>query len=310
MKSIEIEHSEGDLFAMTQIEVRPARDTDQDSVFTFCEHTWEHGDYIERVWDRWLSTSQGLLFTATADSQPVGIIHIEMLDNENAWIEGLRVDPHYRRQGIGRILVEQALLEAIQRDAGYVRLMTEAQNEQAMMLFKDFRMQHVSTVAMYSAKPYTVLPVSSSAEQTTLATLDDLDEVINYLNASSVFPMVGGLYHRSYKALPITGALLEEKIQAQQVYLLRRWDRLDGLAIAEPRSMEPGELYLSLGYIDGMTIEAISLIVYDLRQRLTPLGIKRILVYAPDYVLMHDALDGMDYESDGVLYYTLERALF
>jgi ribosomal protein S18 acetylase RimI-like enzyme len=309
------EYTEGDLLAMAHIEVRPTRETDRDSVFGFCDHTWEHGDYIERVWDTWLNNPQGQLFTATAETQPVGIIHTQMLDSENAWIEGLRVDPQYRRQGIASALMERALLEAIQHNAAYVRLMTEAQNAQALALFKSFHMRQVSSVAIYSAGPYTSPQASSGVEQTQLATSDDLDDVINYLNASNVFPLVGGLYHKSYKAYPITGKLLAEKIQEQRIYLLRRWDRLDGLAIAEPQSIEPEEWYLSLGYIDGLTIEAISLIIHDLRRRLTSADgfaavLKRIYVYAPDYVLMHDALNGMDYESNGTLYYTLERGLF
>ena len=307
--------TERDIATMAHMEVRPTRGTDRDDVFGFCDHTWEHGDYIERVWDTWLNDPQGQLFTATADDQPVGIIRIKMLDSENAWIEGLRVDPQYRRQGIAHALMERALLEAMQHNASYVRLMTEPQNAEALSLFKSFHMRQVSSVAIYSASPYTTPQSNSGVEQAQLATFDDLDDVINYLNASNVFPLVGGLYHSNYKAYPITGKFLEEKIQAQQIYLLRRWERLDGLAIAEPQAIDQGELYFSLGYIDGMTIEAISLLVYYLRQQLTAsnsiaAGLKRIYVYAPDYVLMHDALNGMDYESNGILYYTLERGLF
>jgi len=95
---------------------------------------------------------------------------------------------------------------------------------------------------------------------------------------------------------------------ARNVYLLRRWDRLDGLAIAEPREDRQGKR-LSIGYIDGMTIEAISLVAYDLRQRLIHSGLDSAYVYAPDLLLIRDGLTGIEYEWDGKIFYTYERGL-
>ena len=97
-------------------------------------------------------------------------------------------------------------------------------------------------------------------------------------------------------------------IATQQVYLLRRWNRLDGLAIAEQREWEHGK-QLSVGYIDGTTIEAISLIAYDFRRRLPELGLGSVYVYAPDLVMVGDALTGIDYERDSKVFYTFERRL-
>ncbi len=145
-------------------------------------------------------------------------------------------------------------------------------------------------------------------ERAQLATPADLDDIINYLNVSSIFPVVGGVYYVGWKAYPITAALLEAKIAAQQIYLLRRWDRLDGLAIAEPRT-ERDEPRLSLGYIDGPTVESISLLAYDLRRRLTEMGLAGVRAYAPDMVMVRDAFTGIEYEWDGSVFYTYERGL-
>ena len=58
-----------------------------------------------------------------------------------------------------------------------------------------------------------------------------------------------------------------------------------------------------------MTIEAISLVAYDLRRRLSALGMLSIYAYAPDLVLVRDGLAGIEYEWDGKLFYTYERGL-
>jgi hypothetical protein len=142
-----------------------------------------------------------------------------------------------------------------------------------------------------------------------LATQADLDDIIDYLNVSNIFPLTGGLYYTWFAAYPITAELLEKKIAAQQVYLLRRWDRLDGLAIVDAIEGFVKKNSLSLGYIDGTTIESISLIAYDLQHRLAGMEQESIRAYAPDLILVHDALRGIGYQAEGTVYCTFERGL-
>ncbi|MBV9229597.1 MAG: GNAT family N-acetyltransferase [Chloroflexi bacterium] len=294
---------------MPHIEVRPAQAEDHDTVLKFCSNTWEWGDYIERVWDDWLHNPDGRLFVATVDDRPVGISHMRMLSSTEAWIEGLRVDPEYRRMGLARALDEAALVEGMRRGATLARLMTESRNARSIEIIERGHMRRVGAFAFYTAPPLTISSEKRPVqEKTQLATLDDLDEIIDYLNVSNVFPAVGGLYYASYTAYSITAELLEARIADQSVYLLRRWDRLDGLAIAELRGGGAGK-YLSLGYIDGTAIEAISLIAYDLRRRLSELGVEAVRAYVPDLVLVRDVLSGIEYEWDGSVFYTYEQSL-
>jgi GNAT superfamily N-acetyltransferase len=294
---------------MAHIEIRPARVENREAVLAFCTQTWSWGDYIGYVWDQWLHNPKGQLLVATADSKPVGVANMQMLDKTNAWLEGFRVDPAYRRQGIARALSENALLEAMRRGATYARLMVDSTNEASIQLFESVHMRRVGCFMLYNAVPLTTSSERAIREQIQLATQADLDDVIDYLNISNIFPLVGGLYYTWFVAYPITAELLEEKIAAQQVYLLRRWDRLDGLAIVDTREGFVKKNCLSLGYIDGTTIESISLIAYDLRHRLAGMGLESIRAYAPDLILVHDALGGIGYESEGTAYCTFERGL-
>jgi ribosomal protein S18 acetylase RimI-like enzyme len=294
---------------MPHIEVLPARAEDRDTVLAFCSNTWEWGDYVEHVWDDWLHNPNGRLFVATADEQPVGISHLRMLSGSEAWLEGLRVDPKYRHMGLARALNEATLVEAMRRGATLARLMTSAENTRSIEIVERGHMRRVGAFALYKASPLIAASQKRPvAEKTQLATPDDLDEIIDYLNVSNVFPAVGGLYYAAYTAYSITAELLEARIAARNIYLLRRWDRLDGLAIVEPREKHQGK-NLSLGYIDGTAIEAISLIAHDLRYRLSELDLESVRVYVPDLVLVRDALNGIGYEWDGSVFYTYERGL-
>src|SRR5579863_9086839 len=83
-------------------EIRRARPEDRAAVLAFCTNTWEWGDYIAYVWDEWLHDPQGALFVATVDEQPVGLAHMRMVSANEAWLEGMRVDPNFRQRGLSK----------------------------------------------------------------------------------------------------------------------------------------------------------------------------------------------------------------
>lgn len=292
---------------MPQIDVRPARPEDREEVLEFCTNTWEWGDYIEYVWDEWLHDPQGTLFVATSDGRPVGVAHMRMLNTTEAWFEGLRVDPALRQRGIASALYDAQLKEAIRRGATTARLITESTNAGAIRLLERASMHRVGAYA-----PYRALPVTTPSkreyglEKPTLANAADLEDIIDYLNASNIFPAVGGLYYQGFTAYSITNELLTEKVAARHLYILRRWDRLDGLAIAEPREGH-SEKQLFIGYIDGTT-ESISMIAYALRQ-LTEPDLKSVSSNVPDLMMVRDAFVGAEYEWDGKVFYTYEKSL-
>ena len=293
---------------MPDIEVRPARQEDREAVLAFCQQTWEWGDYIDYVWDEWLNNPQGKLFVALKDGQPVGVTNIRMLNKTEAWFEGMRVDPAFRQYGIASALSNAQLAEAKQRGATTIRLITESTNTTAIRLLERSSMNRVGAYAMYRATAVTAPTKKSYALETpVLATAADLDDIIDYLNTSNIFPAIGGLDYQGFTAYTITSDLLIEKITAQQLYILRRWDRLDGLVIAEPRSW-PHNKHLFIGYIDGTT-ESISMIAYALRLFLPDLGLENIIAHVPDLMMVRDAFVGAEYEWDGKIFYTYERVL-
>jgi ribosomal protein S18 acetylase RimI-like enzyme len=293
---------------MSQIEIRQAQASDREAILAFCTQTWEWGDYIDRTWEDWLINPAGQLLVAISGQEPVGVVHMEMLDQTEAWLEGLRVNPDYRQQGIGRTLSEAAMGVAMQRGATAMRLAAASNNTASISLFESMHMQRVGDFSLYTAAPFATDSKHGAQQLLELAVPEDLDTIIDYLNASNIFPLVGGLYYIRFAGRPITSPFLEQKIAHKQIYLLRRWDRLDGLAIAEEIQYGMGE-HFSVGYIDGTAIEAISLIAYELRRYLTLTALDNMRVYAPNTLLVHDAFDGAEYKADSELHYVYERGL-
>src|SRR5436190_10468777 len=121
---------------MPYLEIREARPEDRAAVLAFCAHTWEWGDYIEFVWDEWLHDPHGALFVATIDGQPVGISRIRMLNETDAWLEGMRVDPVFRHRGLATALHNAQLVEAMKRGATRAGLITESTNTASVSLIE------------------------------------------------------------------------------------------------------------------------------------------------------------------------------
>lgn len=293
---------------MSEVVIRQACAADREAVLAFCEHTWEWGDYIEYVWDEWLHDPAGSLLVALVDNQPVGLLHMRMLSETEAWQEGMRVDPAYRQQGIAKQMGVEARAEALRRGATVVRLMIESTNTASLHMIKQEGLsRQVGALVQHTATPVTSIPRHNTGlDQPVLATLADLDDIITYLDVSSIFPAVGGLYYAGFAARRISDTLLREKIQAEQVYLLRRWERLDGLAIVEPRGHEQ-DRHLFIGYIDGAT-ESISLLAYALRRQLPALGLAHIRAAVPDLIMVRDAFTAAEYVGDDEIFYTYERS--
>jgi ribosomal protein S18 acetylase RimI-like enzyme len=96
--------------------IRRAKPSDKDLVLDFCTNTFEWGDYVDRVWDKWISDPSGLLLVyepsispPTSKSFPLGIIHIIKCFGDILWLEGLRVSKIHRNKGIATSLLRYSL---------------------------------------------------------------------------------------------------------------------------------------------------------------------------------------------------------
>jgi len=108
------------------IEIRPAQPQDKESIISFCKNTFAWGDYLPDVWDDWMV--QGDLLIATYNSIPVGVAHIDYLSDREAWFEGLRVHPDYRRVGVAQALSKAGFERAKQKGIEVGRALIAGEN--------------------------------------------------------------------------------------------------------------------------------------------------------------------------------------
>ena len=114
--------------ARNRIRIRPARPSDKKQVLEFCKNTWPGGDYIPQVWDDWLRDKNGRLLVAEHKGEPIGIAHAYFQTRRVAWLEGVRIHPSYRGQGLAGRLNKTLTRYATQNGANTARLCTGSSN--------------------------------------------------------------------------------------------------------------------------------------------------------------------------------------
>src|SRR5437899_2601300 len=79
--------------------IRNALEIDKSPVLEFCKNTFSWGDYIEDVWESWKSKKR--LYVLEDERNVVGVYNL-VISEKQAWVEGMRIHPGYRRRGLGK----------------------------------------------------------------------------------------------------------------------------------------------------------------------------------------------------------------
>jgi GNAT superfamily N-acetyltransferase len=147
------------------MKLRPARVDDHDDVVAFTRDTWpdrELEDYLPRTFREWAASDDDAKRTLVADDgHAVGVIQGVHLSDREAWVQGLRVHPDYRDQGLARQLTNAILSWARDRGAVVCRNLVFSWNVASLSLARglgfapatEFRWARIEADADASADP-------------------------------------------------------------------------------------------------------------------------------------------------------------
>jgi GNAT superfamily N-acetyltransferase len=107
-------------------------------VVAFTHTTWDGWDYLPDVWASWLEARDGAVFAAeaaeTGRGRPIAVGRVALLSANEAWMEGLRVDPAIRGHGVATAFQAAELRWAQAQGATVVRYATGETNEASLHL--------------------------------------------------------------------------------------------------------------------------------------------------------------------------------
>ena len=129
--------------------IRKATPSDKHHVLKFCQNTFSWGDYIEDVWDYWMS--EGILLVYVKNN-PIAISHAVFL-KDHVWIEGIRIDSNFRRQGIASKLVQQIETNAIKKEIHSSLMLIDSKNTPSLAMSENLGYKKFQTWNFYSLIP-------------------------------------------------------------------------------------------------------------------------------------------------------------
>lgn len=131
--------------------IRNAMNSDKFSILNFCKDTFSWGDYIQDVWDYWLSENN--LFIIEKE-YPIGMCHASFSKNQ-VWIEGIRINPNFRRQGLASKLVDHVELLAKEKQISLSSMLIATENSPSILMAKNLNYHISESWNFYSIFPQT-----------------------------------------------------------------------------------------------------------------------------------------------------------
>ncbi|GBE25624.1 acetyltransferase (GNAT) family protein [bacterium BMS3Bbin02] len=112
--------------------IRDGRADDHEHIEEFTTNTFKWGDYVHDKWPEWLaSPGINLLVAADSEDRPIGTSVCVMMSDTEAWLQGNRVHPDWRRIGVAGALAQEQRSWARDRGGYVLRLCIESWNEAA-----------------------------------------------------------------------------------------------------------------------------------------------------------------------------------
>jgi len=129
--------------------IREATALDKNPILKFCKDTFSWGDYVDQVWDFWLSEGDLLLFEKQF---PIGMCHA-FYSEDQIWIEGIRIDPNFRRQKIASKLVKYAESIGKEKNISFSFMLIDTENTSSLSMANSLDYEIFQTWNFYSLIP-------------------------------------------------------------------------------------------------------------------------------------------------------------
>ena len=158
---------------------RPALAKDKAEVMEISSHIWEGGDYLPYVWDEWLADPQGMLGVAELAGRVVGVFKLTKFQEDEWYMEGLRVHPDFRDRGVASH-IQHYVLETWRRiGGGLIRLVTASSNVKVHHMCEQSGFRRIAEFI-----PYRIEILKEATDDFTPAKPGDASRAMEFVNHS------------------------------------------------------------------------------------------------------------------------------
>ena len=260
---------------MKMVVIRPAKQQDREIITKISANAWEtHGDYdyISLVIDEWLADRQGQLVVAEMQGQLVGCAKLSVIDDNVAWLEGLRVARNKQGLGIGKEL-QRYFTDQID-DFSAIRLSTFIGNEASLHIINK---QGFSEMARFTV--YEALATASEKSFEPIVQLVDADEVWHFIDHKTLFQS-NNFVGCGWVFKQLNPRLLHKLLKSQSGYGIYSDGQLQALMLLSDHHCK--ECGYSINYLQYSSMEDANLLLEFAKHKSAAKSIKKVLTMCPD----------------------------
>jgi GNAT superfamily N-acetyltransferase len=137
--------------ASMDLMIRRARPSDKRDVLAAVRTIWGGHDRIPDVFDAWVRHRTGPFFVAESAGRVVGMGKLTAVSPTEAWLEGGRVAPRWRRKGIATALIAHRIEYARRRGFHVLRFSTASDNTPIHRAARTFGFARVAALSRHEA---------------------------------------------------------------------------------------------------------------------------------------------------------------
>jgi GNAT superfamily N-acetyltransferase len=243
------------------LKFRFAKRSDKEEILKFCIDTFEWGDYIDQVWDMWFSESNGALFVAengisNNNGSAIAFSHVSLCPHRRKiWLEGIRVNPDYRRRSIATELIRKMLSYGKRKGAREASAIVAVNNLASQLMMKKSGFNVISKW-IYSSIDNAQGFRNFNAR---IARFNDIKKVQNYLKQSPTYKSAGKRYFNSWRWYSFDSRNLSNIIEDQKLVIAGN-DIIEGMAIINGDGYWNKKNVFQIVYLDSTNVSSL----YDL----------------------------------------------
>jgi GNAT superfamily N-acetyltransferase len=214
--------------------VRPITMSDKPAVLRVSSRIWEGNDYVPLFYDRWVK--EGGFWAGELRGRLVGYGKATELAPGELWLEGLRVDPDCRKQGVGKELSRQVVYKTLERRPVSLRLATADVNHESVhiietvMGFKPYVQYRFFVGAPLKLRPGPPLVVPTVAE------------ALDFIKLSAELAASRGLLASTWLFRNLDRRYVAELTRCGYVFGYSTEGRLGGLIVLKPHRYHGNDL--------------------------------------------------------------------
>ena len=188
--------------------IRRARPSDKRGVNAAVRTIWGGNDRVPGEFDRWVTHRTGPFFIAESAGRIVGMGKLTVVNEDEGWLEGGRVAPHWRRRGIATALIAHRIAVARERRLRVLRFSTGSDNTPIHRAARRFRFRRVAVMWRHEAPATAGDPPARArpADADRVARL--VDDVLAAERHGRVFVAGGGVQAAAIIGRPYNGSLM------------------------------------------------------------------------------------------------------